>query len=353
MNDTSPRPLPLAEIAAGVGGTLEGPAELLIRGVAEPAEAGPEDIIILTNKRRLQSVQMSKAGAVVAGGPWEVGRPVIRVKDARLALAFLLKHFRPLQFPPAEIHEKAHIGRNVKLGRGVSVQPGVVLDDDVHIGDGTILYPNVFVGRGSRIGKETVIYANVSVYWGVDIGDRVVIHSGAVLGSDGFGFAQQEDGTHWKIPHVGRVVIEDDVEIGALSVVDRATMGETRIGRGTKIDNLVQVAHNVKIGEDCILAGQAGIAGSSTLGRGVILAAGAGVSDHVKVGDRAILTVRTGVHRDVEPGTTWAAASLPRPLLQKAKLEIELGKLPDALKTIKNHEERLVTIEKRMEGKSE
>jgi UDP-3-O-[3-hydroxymyristoyl] glucosamine N-acyltransferase len=353
MNNNSPRPLPLAEIAERVGGSLEGPPDFLIRGVAEPAEAGPEDIIVLSNKSRLQAVEMSKAGAVVAGGPWEVGRPVVRVKDARLALAFLLEHFHPLQFPPTEIHEKAHIGRNVKLGRDVCLQPGVILDDDVHIGDRTVLYPNVFVGRGSRIGKETVIYANVSVYWGVEIGDRVIIHSGVVLGSDGFGFAQQEDGTHRKIPHVGRVVVEDDVEIGALTAVDRATMGETRIGRGTKIDNLVQVAHNVKIGEDCIVAGHAGIAGSSTLGRGVILAAGAGVSDHVKIGDRAILTARTGVHRDIEPGTSWAAASLARPSIEHMKLEIELGKVPDALKSIKKHAERLTAIEKRMEGKSE
>ncbi len=350
MNAPSPPPLRLAEIAERLGGTLEGNPDQLICGVAEPAGAGPEDIAILSDKRRLQELESSNAGAVLADRPWKVGRPAVRVRNARLALADLIRYFHPPQNPPPGVHEKAHIGRNVKLGREVCLQPGVVLDDDVQIGDRAILYPNVYVGRGSRIGRDTVIYANVSIYRDVEIGDRVILHSGATLGSDGYGYAQREDGSHCKIPHIGRIVVEDDVEIGANSSVDRATLGETRIGRGTKIDNLVQVAHNVKIGENCLLLGQAGMAGSSTLGPGVILAARAGVGDHVEIGEKAILTALTVVNRDVEPGTMWASARVPRPAVEHGKLEVSLGKVPDALKRLGGLEERLATVEKHVKG---
>ncbi len=353
MNPASPPPLRLAEIADRLGGALEGDPDLLIGGVAEPAEAGPEDIIVLADKRRLRDLESSSAAAAVVGGPWEVGKSAVRVRDTRLALAELLEHFHPRELPPSGIHEKAHIGRNVVLGRGICLLPGVVLDDDVRIGGQTVLYPNVYVGRGSRIGRQSVIHANVSIYRDVEVGDRVIIHSGATLGGDGYGYVQREDGTHHKIPHTGRVVVENDVEIGANAAVDRATLGETRIGRGTKIDNLVQVAHNVRIGENCLLLGQAGMAGSSSLGEGVVLAARAGVGDHVHVGDRAILTAMTVVNRDVESGTLWASARIPRPAYEHGRLEISLGRVPEALKIIADHQKRLSAIEKNRRGESE
>jgi len=352
MNPASPPPLRLAEIADRLGGALEGDPDLLIGGVAEPAEAGAEDIVFLADKRRLRDLESSPAAAVVVGGPWEVGKPAVRVRDARLALSELLDHFHPRELPPPGIHEKAHVGRNVELGRGVCLLPGVVLDDNVRIGDQTILYPNVYVGRGSRIGRQGVIHANVSIYRDVEVGDRVIIHSGATLGGDGYGYVRREDGTHRKIPHIGRVIVESDVEIGANAAVDRATLGETRIGRGTKIDNLVQVAHNVRIGENCLLLGQSGMAGSSSLGEGAILAARAGVGDHVHIGDRATLTALTLVNRDVKPGTLWASARIPRPAYEHARLEISLGRVPEALKTIADHQKRLSAIEKSRCGES-
>ncbi|MFQ5914336.1 MAG: UDP-3-O-(3-hydroxymyristoyl)glucosamine N-acyltransferase [Nitrospinota bacterium] len=352
MNSASRPSLRLTQIAERLNGALEGDPDLLIRGVAEPARAGPEEVVFITDKRRLGDLETSKAGAVVIGGPWPIERPSVRVRDVRLALAQMLSYFHPPEHPSPGIHEKAHVGRNVELGREVCLHPGVVLDDDVRVGDRTVLYPNVYVGRGSRIGRDAVIYANVSIYRDVEIGDRVVIHSAATLGSDGYGYAQREDGSHCKIPHVGRVVVEDDVEIGANSAVDRATLGETRIGRGTKIDNLVQVAHNVRIGEHCLLLGQAGMAGSATLGNGVILAARAGVGDHVQVGDKAILTALTVVNRDIEPGTLWAAARTPRPGVEHAKLEISLGKVPESLKTLSEHGERLAAIERFLQEES-
>ena len=227
---------------------------------------------------------------------------------------------------------------------------GVVLDDGVEVGDRTVLYPQVYVGRNCRVGSECVFYSNVSIYHDVEIGNRVIIHSGSVLGSDGYGYARREDGGHEKMPHTGRVVVEDDVEIGALSAVDRATLEETRIGQGTKIDNLVQVAHNAKIGENCLLLGQAGMAGSSSLGQGVTVAARSGVGDHVHIGDRAILTALTAVNRDVQPDSLWAAARIPRPFVEHMKLEISLGKVPQALKTLDDLEKRLTDLEGKITG---
>lgn len=351
MNRASLPALRLKDISERLGGSLIGDPELIIRGVAEPSRAAPDQIIALSDKRRLSEVEASRAGAVVSEleRGFE-GKSAVRIPNARLALAVLLGFFYRNKHPQPGIHPSAIIGRDVRLGRDVAVHAGVVLDDGVEVGDRTVLYPQVYVGRNCRVGSECVFYSNVSIYHDVEIGNRVIIHSGSVLGSDGYGYARREDGGHEKMPHTGRVVVEDDVEIGALSAVDRATLEETRIGQGTKIDNLVQVAHNVKIGENCLLLGQAGMAGSSSLGQGVTVAARSGVGDHVHIGDRAILTALTAVNRDVQPDSLWAAARIPRPFVEHMKLEISLGKVPQALKTLDDLEKRLTDLEGKITG---
>lgn len=355
MNRISPPSFRLKEISDKLGGSLKGDPELIIRGVAEPSRASFDQIIVLSDKqRRIQEVKSSQACAVVSEMEQGFGdKSVILVTNSRLALVSLLGLFYAREHFESGIHSSVVIGKNVILGKNVAVHAGVVLDDNVELGDRTIIYPHVYIGRGSKLGRECVIYANNSIYHDVEIGNRVVIHSGSVLGSDGYGYIQGEDGKHKKVPHVGRVTIEDDVEIGALSTIDRATLGETRIGQGTKIDNLVQVAHNVKIGENCLLLGQAGMAGSSSLGQGVTLAARSGVGNHVHIGDRATLTASTLVNRDIPSGTMWAAARIPRPMIEHAKIEVSLGKAPQALKNVNNLEKRLKNLEERIIGGSQ
>ena len=352
MNCISPPSFRLKEISDKLGGSLKGNPELIIRGIAEPSKASSDQIIVLSDKqRRLHEAKSSQACAVVSEIEHGYGdKSVILVTNSRLALVSLLGLFYAREHFKSGIHSNAVIGQNVRLGKNVAVHAGVVLDDNVELGDQTVIYPHVYVGRDSKLGRECVVYANNSIYHDVEVGNRVTIHSGSVLGSDGYGYVQSEDGKHTKMPHVGRVIVEDDVEIGALSSIDRATLGETRIGRGTKIDNLVQVAHNVKIGENCLLLGQVGMAGSSSLGQGVTLAARSGVGNHVHIGDRAILTALTLVNRDIPPGTVWAAARVPRAMTEHGKIEVSLGKVPQALKNLNNLEKRLKDLEERIIG---
>jgi UDP-3-O-[3-hydroxymyristoyl] glucosamine N-acyltransferase len=234
-------------------------------------------------------------------------------------------------------------GNDVILGEGVSIWPFVTLDDRVSVGRGTTLYANVFVGEGSVIGEDCVIYPNVTIRERVTIGNRVVIHSGTVVGSDGFGYIQ-EGGRHHKIPQVGTVVIEDDVELGANVTVDRATFGKTIVRRGTKVDNLVQIAHNVEVGEHNILVAQVGIAGSSKTGHHVMVGGQAGIIDHVTVGDFAMIAAGSGVYRDV-PAKEIVAGVPALPRMEWLKAMAIVAKLPDLRQQIRDLEGRLKALE--------
>src|SRR2546428_329930 len=235
-------------------------------------------------------------------------------------------------------------GNDVVLGEGVSIWPFVTLDDRASIGRGTTLYPNVFVGEGSVIGEDCVIYPNVTIRERVTIGNRVIIHSGTVIGSDGFGYIQ-EGGRHHKIPQVGTGVIEDGVELGANVTVDRATFGQTIVRRGTKVDNLVQIAHNVEVGEHNILVAQVGIAGSSRTGHHVIVGAQAGIADHVTVGDFAMVAARSGLNRDV-PAKEAVAGAPALPRMEWLKALATMAKPPHLAQQVRDFEDRLKALEK-------
>lgn len=245
-------------------------------------------------------------GAIILPEGLEVEspHPLIRVKDTRFALAQLTELFRPPE-PDRGVSPHAHIHPNARLGRNVSIAAGVVLEADVVVGDGCSLGPGCVVGRETVLGEGCILHAHVTLYERVRLGARVRLHSGVVIGADGFGYAQGPQGAV-KIHHLGTVELEDDVEVGANTCIDRSTLSETRIGARTKIDNLCQIAHNVFIGRDCLIAGLVGVSGSTTLGDGVVVGGGAAFADHLKVGDGARIAGRAGVTKNVPAGETWA-----------------------------------------------
>jgi UDP-3-O-[3-hydroxymyristoyl] glucosamine N-acyltransferase len=274
-----------------------------------------------------------------------VSIPSLTVKNPRYAFAQALRLFHERPYAAGGISERAMIGSDVFMGTDVTIHPFAVVADGARIGSRVTLYPGVFVGTGAVIGNDCLLYPSVSVLDGVVIGNRVIIHSGAVLGSDGFGFVT-EGGVHHKILQVGGVIIEDDVEIGANCTVDRATMGNTVIKKGSKLDNMVHIAHNVTVGEHCLLAGQIGIAGSSTLGKYVVIGGQAGVGDHLTVGDRVMVGGGTAVTRDVEPGQIIAGYNA-MPLRDWLKVQAILPRLPELKKLVKALEKRIEELEKK------
>jgi UDP-3-O-[3-hydroxymyristoyl] glucosamine N-acyltransferase len=334
----------LGELAALVGGSLEGDPALVITGIAGLQEAQPGEITFVAEQKYLRTLTTAKASAVILDRTMPADRPAIRVDQPYHAFATLLTCFYPRPCPPAGINAPAAIGEHVHLGQEVTLLPFVTLSDDVTIGDRVVLYPGVFVGPGSSIGDDSVVYANVTIYDRVTIGRQVIIHAGAVIGADGFGYAPSSDGRHLKIPQVGGVRVEDEVEIGANVCIDRATLGETLIRRGTKIDNLVHIAHNVEVGEDNLLLAQVGISGSCRLGTHVTLAGQVGVIDHVEIGDHATVIAQAGIAKDVEPRTIMAGSvAIPHPVWRR--VQAATPRLPELLRTVAALERRIAALE--------
>ena len=338
--------LSLEEIAVHIGGVLEdGAATVRISGVKPLEDAGEEDITVVVRRADLSAFARSRAAAAVTPQSVDrVGKPVIRVRDPRLALALLLERFYSRPRVVTGVDPRAIIAPGVHVGRDVNVAAGAYLAAGVELGDRVDLYPGVYLGEGVRVGDDSVLFSNVSVYAGTVVGKRVRLHSGVVIGADGFGYCRHPSGGHYKIPQVGHVEIEDDVEIGANSTVDRATMTVTRIGAGTKIDNLVQVAHNVHIGRHVCIVGQSGVAGSVHIGDGAVLGAGAGLVDHITVGPGARIAARAGVDEDVPAGATVAGTpSIPIRLFLRAYSLIP--RLPEYHRKIKELEARCAGLE--------
>jgi len=330
----------LSELARVLGAELSGPGEVDIKDVAGVREAGEGHLTFIAGKNYLKELEHSRASAVLAPlDTPDISLPLLRVKNPRLAFARAIEVFHVEPYNPSGVSDKASIGKDVTIGEECSIHPFAVLDDRVRIGKRVTIYPGVFVGKDSAIDDESVIYANVSVGHKIAVGKRVIIHSGTVIGSDGFGFVT-EGGTHHKIPQVGGVIIEDDVEIGANCSIDRATLGNTLIKKGTKLDNQVHVAHNVTIGEHCLLAGQVGIAGSSTLGNYVVFGGQVGVSDHTTVGDRVMAGGKAVIARDVEPGQIIAGFNA-MPIRDWLKVQAILPKLPEIKKSLASCEKQL------------
>lgn len=295
-------PLRLEEIARKVGARVEGDADRVIAGIATLEAAGPAELAFFTNSKYRAQAERTEAGAVLVGPATRLGGRTLLVADEPYrALARLLELFHPPRPPRRGISPDARIGAQARLGADVYVGPFAVIGDEVGLGDRCVIEAGAVIDDGCEIGADTVLGPRVVLYAGTRVGARCRIHAGAVLGADGFGFATS-GGTHHKIPQVGRVVVEDDVEIGALAAVDRAAIGETRIGSGTKIDDLVMVAHGVRVGPNCLLAGQAGVAGSAILGSGVTLAGQAGVAGHVTLGDGTVVAAKSAVFSDLPGG---------------------------------------------------
>ncbi|MDQ3459177.1 MAG: UDP-3-O-(3-hydroxymyristoyl)glucosamine N-acyltransferase [Deinococcota bacterium] len=323
----------LSEIAERLGGRLEG-EDGEARGLAGPRQPSEACIVVLERSAALDGLERS-AALVVAEDLELPGPPasLIRVSDPRLALARLSALFDSRPRTPAGIHGSASVHPSARLGEDVAVGAQAVLEEGVVVGNGAEIGAGCFLGAGVVVGAATRLHAGVTICDGVRLGERVLVHSGAVVGADGFGFVRGPEGAV-KIHHLGGVEIGDDVEIGANSCIDRGTLGSTRIGPRTKIDNLVQIAHNVQIGADCLIAGHSGVAGSSVLEDGVVLGGGVSVTDHVRIGRSARLAGRSGVTKSVPPGETWAGfpAQPQRKWVRQLYLLGRLGEIWDMLK---------------------
>ena len=297
----------LAELAVLVEGELLGDPELTISGFNDMARASSGEITFIAKAKYADQLARTRAAALIMPRDMEtVPLPAIRVQNPYLAAALIHNIFYQRPLPPPGIAAMAVIGADCRIPASAAVSPLVVVGARVTLGERVVIESGAVIGDDVAIGEGTIIEANVVVRHGCSIGSRVILYSGVVIGSDGFGYATNVRGNHIKRPQVGNVVIEDDVEIGANTCIDRATFGSTVIGKGTKIDNLVQIAHNVEIGEGCLIVSQSGIAGSSKIGRGVVLAGQCGVSDHVEIGDRVTAAGRSGINSNVQAGAVVA-----------------------------------------------
>jgi UDP-3-O-[3-hydroxymyristoyl] glucosamine N-acyltransferase len=298
----------VAQIAEIVGGTLaSGNPDAEIRGTASVKEAGEGDVTFYGNPRYLAALKTTRATAALVPLDFaeSIGPAKIKVENPTLAFAKAVEQFAP---PPviyaAGVHPTAVVAADVLLGEGVSIQPYAVIEKGVRIGAGTIIGAHVFIGQNTRIGDGCHVHPNVTIREDSILGDRVFIHSGTVIGSDGFGY-EFSGGKHVKIPQVGIVQIDSDVEIGANVTIDRARFGRTWIQEGAKIDNLVQIAHNVVVGKHAILVSQVGISGSSRIGNHVVLAGQVGIVGHVEIGDQSVIGAKSGVSKNVPPQQHW------------------------------------------------
>ena len=292
----------LADLASAVGGRVLGDPERTVTGVATLEGAGPDELSFFTNSRYRDAAGGTRAGAVLVGPEIELpGHDLLQAPEPYLALAIILERMHPAAVPDPGISADARVASGARLGDGVAVAAFAVIEDGATIGDGAIVGAGSFVGAGASIGPGTRLYPRVVVYAGTSVGARCIVHSGVVLGADGFGFATSR-GVHRKVPQIGRVVIEDDVEIGANTTIDRGSIGETRIGAGSKIDNLVMIAHGVVVGPGALIAAQVGVAGSTTIGHHAMIGGQAGFVGHLAIGDRVIVGARGAVYGDVEDG---------------------------------------------------
>jgi UDP-3-O-[3-hydroxymyristoyl] glucosamine N-acyltransferase len=344
MSGLPSRSITLGELARTIGGQVTGAPDTVISGVSSLDQAQPGDLAYVDGDRFVKAALDSKAAAfVVAQSLADLPRPQLVVANPKYAFARLVQQFFTAPYKARGIAQPISQGTGVQIGPDVSIWPFVTLGDRVKIGARATLYPGVFIGDDSVVGDDCLLYPNVTVRERCTIGQRVIVHSGTVIGSDGFGYVQQE-GRHHKIPQMGTVVIEDDVELGANVTVDRATFGRTVIKRGTKVDNLVQIAHNVTVGEHNILVAQVGIAGSTTLGSHVIVGGQAGLSDHIEIGDRVMIAARSGVNRSLT-GNQIVSGAPAMPHEVSIKAQAVVPRLPELRQQVRELEKRVRELE--------
>ena len=334
----------LSDLADLLGAELVGDGSREITGVRQLDSAEQEHLSFLHNPKYVEDARSSRAGAIlVADASSLPGRDLLVCPEPYLALAHALDHFHPRESPPPGAHPSAVMAEDVELGEHASVGPLAYVGAGSSIGAGSTIGPGCVLGREVVVGEGTVLHPRVVVEDGCRIGDRCVIHSGTVIGSDGFGFATV-DGTHYKVPQIGIVVVEDDVELGSNVCVDRAALGETRIGRGTKVDNLVQIAHNVQIGEACLLVAQVGISGSCKIGHHTVFAGQSGCSGHLKIGDGVVLTARAVAIKDIPDGVMLSGYP-GRPHREWLQTNANIQRLGGLRKRVKELEARLSDLE--------
>lgn len=340
----------LAELAQLLEAEVEGDGQTQISGMSPLSEAKAGDLaFVADDSRAVQRLTASHASAVLVAPGTPVDRPALRVPDPYLGFICLAEAYFPQQHPAWGIDERAVLAPDVVVGRGVSVGPFAVIGEGSRLEDEVVVYPGTYVGPGCHVGAGCVLHANVSLYPGVTLGRGVVIHSGAVIGADGFGYRRLEDGNYRKIPQVGGVVIGDGVEIGANTCIDRATLGNTVVEAGAKLDNLVQIGHNSVVGAASVLAGQAGVSGSVRVGAKVRMGGQVGVADHVSIGDEASIAGQAGVAANVAPGATvFGTPAVPSMLAKRAHIYgLKLGEL---FQSVKRLQRRLEALESRGEG---
>jgi UDP-3-O-[3-hydroxymyristoyl] glucosamine N-acyltransferase len=339
----------LAEIAQLLGVTLPASAAAMsITGVNSLEAATAAEVTYLSSDQFLKQFATTRAAAVIVQKrvklPPETSIPILIVDDAELAIAKVLALFAPpVPRPPAGVDAAARVAKTAIIEEGVAVGPFVFIGERCRIGRHTVLHPGVYIGDDVTLGESCEIFPNVAIRERITLGNRVIIHSGSAVGTDGFGY-RWDGSKHAKVPQIGTIVIEDDVEIGSCVCIDRAKFSETRIGRGTKIDNLVQIAHNCQIGEHCIIAGQTGMAGSVKLGRGVILGGASALRDHITIGDGAMVAATSAVAEDIPPKTI-VSGSPAMPHRQTLRENAAMRRLPELVVQVRKLQEQIDSIQ--------
>jgi UDP-3-O-[3-hydroxymyristoyl] glucosamine N-acyltransferase len=338
----------LEQLAHEIGGTFKGDASLMLKGVAPIERASADELTFLTNSRYISAAVHTKASVILTDKALpNVEKSFLLSPNPYAALAKVIGLFFPQKIYPVGIQPGAFVDPKAKVHPTASIAPGAVVSAGANVGPETVLYPGVFIGENTIIGASCIIYSNVTIRENCILGNHVILQPGVVVGADGFGFAK--DGQEYrKIPQVGNVIIEDDVELGANTCVDRAVLGSTIIGKGTKLDNLIQVGHNVVIGANTVIASQTGISGSTQVGSNVIMGGQVGLAGHLKIGDYVTLATRTGVMEDIlEKGVYWGSPSAK--MAEEMKNVASYRQLPELIKRIRTIEkalEKMVNVKK-------
>lgn len=340
--------LTVEQIASIISGQVEGRNDIVISNLAKIESAGEGELAFLANPKYTHYLYSTKASAIIVSNKLELQEPVsstlIRVADPYASFAKMLSVFQN-KVEKTGISSMAFTGSDVKLGEDVYLGPFACIGDNVTIGNRVKIYPNAYVGDNCVIGDDTIIYAGVNVYNDVKIGARCILHSGCVIGADGFGFARQQDGHYEKVPQTGTVVLCDDVEIGANTTIDRATMGATVINKGVKLDNQVVIAHNVEVGADTVMAAQCGVSGSTKVGNGCTFGGQVGIAGHIQIADNVTVGAQSGVAQSIkEEGQAFFGTPV-MPLRECQRTYIHIRHLDDLVKQLNDVEKRLKNLE--------
>jgi UDP-3-O-[3-hydroxymyristoyl] glucosamine N-acyltransferase len=329
-----------AQIAKELDGEVIGDGSLELTGFAQASAARAGDLTFAENETFFQKAEQSAAAAILIDGPFtSAHKPLIRVANARIAFARVLPLFFPERAFAPGLHPSVVVDPSAQIDPTAHIGPHCVLGEKVKIGPGVVLQGGNYIGRNSVIGAQSRLFPNVVLYDQTHIGQRVRIHAGAVIGADGFGYVP-DSGVHRKVPQVGHVIVQDDVEIGANVTIDRGALGPTTIGKGTKIDNLVQIAHNVSVGEHCLVVAQVGVAGSTKIGRNTTLAGQVGIAGHLKIGNNVTIAAQSGVMHDVPDGGKWLGAPA-QPDRQAKRQMIALQHLPELMRRVGELEKQM------------